>query len=154
MRKSVGTMLLLSVIAITLLSCTKIDGTITSTGSALGAWTLAPDRCMTGDPSGRAGAYLYSEGNPNLGLQVTKLAGKRVQVAVTIPSTCDRHGSCNTVLIEPRNCKRIAVDAKLTGPTNGDNNHEAEGGLELDCAVFLGGKRSDLKGKVNFQNCD
>jgi hypothetical protein len=67
-HKQILTLLALSVC----ISCTKIEGAITSTGDGVGNWTLISDRCMTGDRERMIGATLYTEKNPSLSVKIFK----------------------------------------------------------------------------------
>ncbi len=144
---------LLSLIAV-LISCTKIEGTIESTGDALGAWILAPDKCMTGDRERIVGATLYTEKDPNVSVRIAKDMRNQLLITVAIPSTCKKDGTCQALLIDKSRCSVLSGDVRLTNVMTPDDFHHADGSLSMDCAVNIGAKKSRIKGEVRFANCN
>jgi hypothetical protein len=137
------------------LSCTKIEGSITSTGEALGNWTLIPDKCMTGDRSRKVGATLYTDKNPNLFVELFKDPYNRVLIAVAIPSRCDKKtGACKAVILNQGQCSEYSADVKLTNVMTPDDFRGADGHVSLNCNVHVGVKKSRITAHVKFLNCD
>ncbi len=135
-------------------SCTKIEGTITSEGEALGNWGLVPDECMTGDRERTVGATLYTSKDPTLSVKIAKDISNRILVAVTIPSTCDSNGLCKAVILDSSKCPSYSADVKLTNVMTPDDYRQADGRLVLDCMVYIGLKKSRVRGNVSFSNCN
>lgn len=147
-------LLLLPPLIAAFVSCTKIQGTIESTGDALGAWTLAPDKCMTGDRERIVGAALYAIKDPNVWVKISRDMRNQLLITVAIPSTCEKDGTCQALLIDRSRCSALSGDVRLTNVMTPDDFHHADGFLSMDCAVSIGAKKSRIKGEVRFTNCD
>lgn len=143
---------LLSVMAC--ISCTKINGSITSEGDALGRWSLIPEKCMTGDRERTVGATLYTEKDPALSVKIVKTVNAVIMIAVTIPSTCGNDGLCKAVILDPSMCSQYSADVTLTNVMTPDDYRQADGHLSLNCIVSVGLKKSRLRGDVLFKNCN
>lgn len=135
-------------------SCTKIHGTITSEGEALGNWILTPEECITGDRERTVGATLYTEKNPALSIKIAKNITNNMLVAVTIPSTCGTNGMCKAVILDSRKCSKYSADVALTNDMTPDDYRQSDGHLLLDCVVYIGLRKSILRGDLTFTNCN
>ena len=135
-------------------SCTKIQGTISSRGDAVGNWTFTPDGCISGDRIRTVGATLYTDKNQKLGVRIAKDFNNMLSIAVIIPSTCKADGTCQAVILDSKRCGKYSGDVNLTNITTSDDYRKADGFVNFDCTVLIGAKKGAIKGAVKFSNCD
>ncbi len=116
----------------------EVSGHFESTSEALGAWTLAPDRCRSGEPLGFHGVLLGAEGDDDHWVRVARnpASGETV-VSAAKPGT-DQVGVFS-------GCK---VDSQLHRTNTSVNEvWGMEGSVSIECP------EDGFSGTATFANC-
>jgi hypothetical protein len=128
-------LLVLATLAAGCLQTTE-SGTLRSTGSPLGEWTMTPTMCIGG------GAFEFNGVDLSDGLRNVRLIDDPAKGFLVTVSP-DGDPARPAVLLTPQGCARFS--ASLTG----DPANDATGQLELDCDLGSG----RFSGSVAFANC-
>ena len=121
---------------------THVGGTITSSGGELGAWTMTPDSCQSGERNQYRGASFYTSRDKRLGVAFLDPMGGDRAVTVNVPK------GDNARRFNPSDCKVLEGQVERQSSEVNDVTN-VKGWVKFDCAY----RDEHVTGDVTFENC-
>ena len=122
----------------------KVTGSVSSKGGALGTFTLSPTKCESGQHWQFFGAAFFVAGDTDSKVELVQDPVRGWFVKVAIPDTKKME------VLGDEACKVLDVDVHQTNTTINDIR-VVEGSAKFDCTTD---GESRVKGELTFSGCD
>ena len=126
-----------------------LEGSIEADGSVLGAWTLVPDSCVSGQRQEFYGVILLDSEDERLQIKVVVDPLEGLALVATIPEGCEPGGLCEAVVIRASECEGLHGDVRRDTSISTNSIWHMEGWVDVECRIGDG----HLRGAIEFSAC-
>jgi hypothetical protein len=124
------------------ISTNHLTGTITSSGGELGAWTIQPDSCQSGEREQFRGVQLFAGDSNKHGTAFISPFGGEQQISINL----DHGGKAR--LFSSSDCK--VLDGEIQRQNSRVNRiYNVSGHVRFDCTY----NEEHVTGDLTFENC-